>query len=269
MKKIFIIILILSVSMIVIAQQVDPNKPIRQGFPFSAKQGMLFYDVSDDICFFAFDEDFDGLTASIPAGKKIEVLGCATLEKMTTALIDHNAADFKIWGTFSTYKDKNYIYPVYFIPLTKIEDIIDEPIEDVNDPNDPNQISQAEDIDDPDIIPEDIMERLKPKRIITTEQITQTLDARKDAVLVNRTGYITKASKDSYMLRLDNLGRKVQKTSFKILPSAQLERALGFVKKDSGKVRFKFANIITKYKDQNYILLQKAVPSYSHRNFAR
>lgn len=268
MKKIFIVIAVLVINIPVLANQTESEKPIRQGFPFSAKQGTLIYDAPNDISFFTFDDEFDGLTASIPAGEQIQVLPCATLEKMVGILKDESA-DFKIWGTFSKFEDKNYIYPVYFIPLTKIDDVQEKSVEDVNEPNEPDQILMDEENIDEDVIPEDIMEKLKPKRIITTEQITQTLDARKDAVLVNRTGYIKEPSNGSYILTLDNLGRKVQKTKFTILPSAQLERSLAFLKKDPHRVRFKFAGIITRYKDENYILLQKAIPSYSHRNFAR
>ena len=67
----------------------------------------------------------------------------------------------------------------------------------------------------------------------------------------------------------DALGRNVQKLSLHLLPCAALE--LTELKKaaEPETVRFKIAGIMTKYKGDNYLLLERAKRTYSHGNFGR
>lgn len=71
------------------------------------------------------------------------------------------------------------------------------------------------------------------------------------------------------MFVLDALGRNVRPVSLRLLPCEALELAELAQSVIPEPVRFKIAGIVTKYKGEKYLLLQKATRIYSHGNFAR
>ena len=73
----------------------------------------------------------------------------------------------------------------------------------------------------------------------------------------------------SFILKLDALGRQVSKRSLRLLPCEALELAELKISADFEQVRLKVAGILTKYKNEDYLLLQRATPTYSHGNFGR
>jgi hypothetical protein len=90
-----------------------------------------------------------------------------------------------------------------------------------------------------------------------------------DSVFVDRTGFLVEQDDSRLLFVPDALGRNVQKLSLRLLPCAALE--LTELKKaaETEKVRFKISGIMTKYKNDNYLLLEKATRTYSHGNFGR
>jgi hypothetical protein len=64
----------------------------------------------------------------------------------------------------------------------------------------------------------------------------------------------------------------VQQATFRLLPcqvleQAELQSATGGLRSD--QIRLKIAGIITEYKGDKYLLLQRATRVYSHGNFGR
>jgi hypothetical protein len=72
-----------------------------------------------------------------------------------------------------------------------------------------------------------------------------------------------------YVFEADALGRGVEKFTIKLLPCEKLEDAMTQVRSESNPVRFNVAGILTKYKGEQYLLLQKATRMYSYGNFGR
>ena len=72
-----------------------------------------------------------------------------------------------------------------------------------------------------------------------------------------------------YVFEADALGRGVGKFAIKLLPCQKLEDAITQVRNESNPVRFNVAGILTKYKGEQYLLLQKATRMYSYGNFGR
>ena len=68
---------------------------------------------------------------------------------------------------------------------------------------------------------------------------------------------------------LDAFGLNVRPVSLRLLPCGVLEMAEQIQAAVPEPVRFKIAGIITKYKGENYLLLQRATRVYSHQNFDR
>jgi hypothetical protein len=90
-----------------------------------------------------------------------------------------------------------------------------------------------------------------------------------DAVYVDRTGFLIEQHDGRFMFVPDALGRNVQKLFFNLLPCAMLELTELKQAAEPEKIRFKIAGIITKYKGEDYLLLEKATRAYSYGNFGR
>ena len=67
----------------------------------------------------------------------------------------------------------------------------------------------------------------------------------------------------------DALGRNVQKLSLHLLPCEALELTELKIAAEPETLRFKIAGIMTKYKGDKYLLLERAKRTYSHGNFGR
>jgi len=99
---------------------------------------------------------------------------------------------------------------------------------------------------------------------------------RQDTVLANRTAFLAKQddqpARQTYgglVFILDSLGRTAPKTSLRLLPCEALELTERRQSAALEQPTFKIAGIITEYKGQNYLLLQKATQVYNFGNFAR
>ena len=255
------------------------SKPLRDGFLLAGVDGSLSGEDSNDLWYFEFDSDVNDGEGRIIAGQSVELLRSAGLEKLIINAKKYPDATYRLWGRITRYKGSNFIFPTYFLSLRKVKRIEQLTAEEsqqkkgsltINDPNDPLAI------------PDDVIKKLAVKRIIRMEQLEEKMASGQDAVLIDRAGFIslcvnrgTKVQRrkgaelTQYEFVPDALGRNIQKISFGLLGCEALERA---VRKQAGEpepVRFEAAGIVTKYKDNYYLLLQRARPVYSYGNFGR
>jgi hypothetical protein len=69
---------------------------------------------------------------------------------------------------------------------------------------------------------------------------------------------------------LDGLGRNIQQQiRLQLLPCLALEQAEHEQAAQPERLRFKIAGIVTQYKGQHYLLLQRATIAYNYGNFNR
>ncbi|MBN1806443.1 MAG: hypothetical protein JW837_14435 [Sedimentisphaerales bacterium] len=123
-------------------------------------------------------------------------------------------------------------------------------------------------------MPKEISERLSDRRIVrprTERQAPKTkkIDVERDTVLADRSAFLVERSNGQPVFVLDALGRNTRPVSLRLLPCEALELAELIQSAVPEPVRFKIAGIVTKYKGEEYLLLQKAVRVYSFGNFAR
>ena len=136
-------------------------------------------------------------------------------------------------------------------------------------------------------VPPEIIERLKVRRERpTTTSLRQIMDSNEvpagesaldtpvytrgaDSVLVDRTAFLAEQVDGRLVFVPDALGRNVQRLSFRLLPCEILELTERVQSAELEPLRFKIAGILTTYKGEKYLLLQKATRAYSHGNFGR
>jgi len=242
--------------------------------------------------FFEFDTDVNDFRVQTPAGTRLELLPSSTLEKMIADVNERSTAAYRLSGWTTKYKGRNFIFPNYFFPLGKISrsqsQTLPKPRQEVRKPIErpsAKESKQQPAVGEPNdvlAIPQEIMERLKSRRIIDPEKLRLTPKTKKglgdsatktelvqDSILADRSAFLVKKNDGRLVFVLDAFGLNVRPVSLRLLPCEVLELAEQIQAAVPEPVRFKIAGIMTKYKGENYLLPQRATRVYSHQNFDR
>ena len=254
--------------------------------------------------FFEFSTDVNDYRGRATAGTRLELLPSLELEKMIADVNERSAASYRLWGWVTKYKGGNFIFPNYFFPLgkrsrprsqtpPKASQKVQRPTEGLSIKESEQQPVVAQPrrdrpaVSEPNdvlAIPQEIVEKLKAGRIVRPEKLGRTPKAKKDVgdsasakkaelekdfILADRTAFLSKQDDGQIVFVLDAFGRNVRPVSLRQLPCEVLELAEQRQSAVPVPVRFKIAGIMTKYKGENYLLLQKATRVYSHQNFDR
>ncbi|MBN1816249.1 MAG: hypothetical protein JW828_02745 [Sedimentisphaerales bacterium] len=194
----------------------------------------------------------------VQARTPISVLPSATLEKILATTQDDDT-EFGVWlmARVTLYQQKNHLWAAHFVPTKTItKSPIPVPMPGNPDPNDTS------------ILPKEVLERLKPEVVIDLTKIPTLLEARRDVALVNRTGFVIGRGPDRTFV-LDGFGLQMEGLSFTLLPNTVLQQTEQIVDASPGRIRFRISGIVTRFKGQDYLLLQRATRTYTHGNFSR
>jgi len=295
-KKITISSLALFISAVAIASGFRSSKPrqmlLRDGFVLTGVDGKLAIHDSNEAkrnsaserWFFEFDSDFSDGRGLVRAGTRLELLPSSVLERMIADANNGSVTSYRLGGSLTQYRDKNFIFPTYFLPLAKTKEQPSSTSQ-----KSPQQENQPK-INEPNdvlTIPKELIDKLpdRKKRIDhrTREKNgekngTELADKRKpgqkqDSILADRCGFIRESGRraqDTWRkvsFVLDAIGRTEAKTSLRLLPCQALELAQRKQSAAPEALRFKVAGIVTKFKGKDYLLLQRATRVYSHGNF--
>ncbi len=243
---------------------IKPLPLIRNDFVFNGAEGTVTK--SEDKWVFVIDSDISDGFAVIKAGQPVELIPSSTLETIIAgAEKTQNKTGIKLWAIVTKYDEKNYLFAWYFIPMT---DIAKPEIEKTESPPAKQQTQNQKMPKDDSIIPDDIMAMLKPRRVVNLAKLKELLETEKNALLVDRTGYLLD-KKGQKIFQIDSLGRKLQDMSFKLLPCEVLEWTEYKISTSINPNRYRIAGTVTKFNGEYYMLLQRAVKTYSHGNFVR
>ncbi|MEN6386295.1 MAG: hypothetical protein ABFD79_14010 [Phycisphaerales bacterium] len=256
MKKLITIQIIVLLSCCCFAEENPFHKPvpIRDGFMLDGLDGKIT-NQGDKWLFTVYEPTTDGkgfLTS--PA----EILPSSMLEKLTS-IVTPETASFRIWGKLTTYNNKNYIYLSYFLQVVKVS----KP-----DVNEPNAAPEYKDMNETQIIPDEALALLKPTRVINLTELRKPMGVDSDGILANRTGFLEKSKEDCYF-GFDAMGRNIDLLQLPLLKCQVLEDIEKEQKASAFPLRFKIFAIVTKYKNKNYLLLQRATRTFTHGNLAR
>ena len=247
-------------SQTVLSAGTTPKSLLRGGFVLMGVDGTLTWADSNEGWFFEFDSDVSDDGGQIHAGASLELLPSTALEKMTDDANNRPDAGYRLWGRITKYEGRNFIFPIYFLPLSKTKKLSTSQQQEtkptINEPNDALTL------------PKEIIEKLKPVKIVRTTQLRKGLELKQDSILANRTGFIRNGGHEVSFVP-DALGRNVRQISFPLLPCEMLEWAQRTQSAEAEPVRFKIAGILTQHKGDYYLLLQRAIRVYSYQNFPR
>ena len=251
---------------------------LRDGFVIKSVDGNLVGPDSNDVWFFELTSDVNDNRTVVKAGTKLELLPTSALEEMTAEMKTRANAAYRLWSCRVTkYKGRNYIFPNFFLPISKAKKLPQEkdgPTDDKTKPESGQDIA----IDDPNDVltmPREVIEKLRLKRsapsiersVKSNESGMQQITHSTNSVLVDRTGFLVKQDDGRLVFVPDALGRNVQNLTLNLLPCAVLELTELKQAAELERLRFKIAGIMTKYKGKNYLLPDKVTRTYNHGNF--
>lgn len=270
-KRIVIFIL----ALLSCAASAGSARPLRDGFGLTGADGKL--SSAGGKWFFEFDSNVSDDTGRIRTGSVVELLPSAALEKITADVQKRSDAYYRLWGNVTKYRGSNYIFPIYFLPVSATDNQT-EPEESSTPPLSEGRGSTSQQqkariaINEPNdvlAIPAEIIVKLETRRILRHEQLKKGLQLKQDFILVNRSAVLSSSADGEPEVTLEALGRNIPRISFRLLPCEVLEKTQHEQSIEADPVRFKIAGILTQYKGEYYLLLQKATRTYSHENFGR
>ncbi|MHC4121640.1 MAG: hypothetical protein ACYSWO_29555, partial [Planctomycetota bacterium] len=249
--------------------------PLHDGFVLAGVTGRLTVrDTNEalegglDRWFFEFADDVTDGKGRAKAGASLELLPSATLERMTADAKKGSGADCRLWARVTRYRGKNYLFPTHFLPIsqtsgaqptiseksrwpgsrpaTTAPDEGESPEPAVNEPNDVLAI------------PEEIMTKLEAGRVARPSRLVMGAESGQDSSLSDRIGLVQRAKYGMAPFVFDAFGRKPGQVSLRLLPCEALQGAEQRQSAEADPPRFKIAGIVTKYRGDYYLLLQKA-----------
>ncbi len=234
----------------------------------------------------------------LKVGARLQLLPSSALERMVADI--PKISNFKsqisdssrpvgpaylLSGRVTKYKGRNFIFPNYSLPLLPEKPKAEIP--DLNDVPAPGGVMALDEPNDVLAMPPDFIEKLRARReketsgakvpIVEAQQLVEDANAARavryaqspDSILVDRTAFLVQRSQNGPVCSLDALGRNIQQVALRLLPCEVLEAAEREQSAEPEPIRFKIAGLVTTYKGDSYLLLQKAIRTYSHGNFGR
>jgi hypothetical protein len=279
-KCLMVLTLVFSMSVTAYGMESTDGPTLRDGFVLGGVDGKLISgdgnEISKSQCvseagfavperwFFKFDSNVSDEISIVEAGTAIELLPSSALERVTSEVEKNSEASTRLWGRVTEYNGRNFIFGFYFLPLSEVRLPESQEVEELRQTGRRPTINEPNDVL---AVPQEIIEKLASRRIIRTEQLRKGLELKQDSILADRTGLLVRQGDGQLEFVLDAFGRGVQRISFRLLPCEALERAWRVQSAEPEPVQFKIAGIVTRYKDNHYLLLQRAIRVYSYENF--
>jgi hypothetical protein len=278
-----------SLGGVIVASGAEKTRPtvLRDGYVLRGVDGKLSGTDANEVWFFAFRSDVSDGQIHVPAGTSLQLLPSSALERIAADLTGRPGAGYRLWARVTKYKGRSFLFPFYFLPLSKVQDSGSTTTADANstDVAPPSQEEARSAVGEPNdtlTIPQEIMQKLTTRPAVRRQQPEEQKDQgqprrtyKQDFILANRTGFISDSPErglwggDQFVFVLDALGRTVHPVSFRLLPCQVLEQVEQQQSIEPDRIRFNTAGIVTEYKGNKYLLLHRATRAYSHGNFGR
>ena len=265
LKQIVLLLALIGLSAFALAV----NPIIEEGFFLDGIEGVIRKVEKVDVWSFVPDAKVT-LSEEVawPAQTPVNLLPCSVLEQITGLAGDDNKISVRLWGLFTEYNGNNYLYSVYFLPVkedAELEPVKPEPPKKEGD----NEDKTAEEPEEEDsIIPTEILKQIKSNKAPDLKMFQQVAVVTGDVNLIGRVGYLKQNKKIKYF-QPNAFGQNISRNQFILLPCEMLEVAENKMQKSPGRQRYNVSGLVTHYKGRNYMLLRRAVRTFTNGNFTQ
>ncbi len=261
------------------------RKPLPETAVLDRADGKLAHVDANDTWLFELTAEVKTPDYQLPAGTRFVLLPSATLGRLVADVNDRFAPRYRLSARITLYRGKNYLFPTYFLPLSKFKN---DKTPEGDSSNQKSKIKNQKSEEPELAIPPEVLEQLKkqpplrgPRRSAEIPPTRTTLDR----VLVDSVGRIEShpsdggasptlqsrppTAADSWVFVPYALGWDLSDVCYRLLPCSALEEALQVQKKALDPMRFNVAGLVTEFQGQKYLLLQRAIVVYNYGNFGR
>lgn len=246
---------------------------VAEGFMLDGATGVIRKVEGVDVWKFIPQTEIIVAEKTWPAEKPLNLLPCSVLEQIVGLAGEDNEIQVRLWGLFTEYQENNYLYSVYFLPLG--ETVQSEPAESTESAESTQTAQDAEAetteqaaAEEEPIIPTDILEQIRTNKAPDLEKFQQVAVVTGDVNLIGRTGYLEQKNNVRYF-QPNTFGQNVNRRQYLMLPCSTFEAAEKHMRKTPGRQRYQVSGLVTTYKGRNYILLRRAVRTYTNGNFTQ
>jgi hypothetical protein len=246
------------------------TKPLREGTMLKSVDGTIRRADSNDLWYFDVAGDVNEPDLQIPAGTPFALLPSTTLEYLLADANDRQTPRYRLTAQATEYRGTNFLFPSYFLPLSRLRDANEPP---TPEPSDVNVPATGALDGDGMLIPAEIAQRLRSRRAARAAQrpvvkgVTGASEPRRPAsrVLVDAVGFI-KPWQGRAVFIPDAFGRNVSAFYYQLLPNRVLQQAEQQAAAWPEPMRLMVAGLVTEYRGRKYLLLQRVIRVYSHGN---
>jgi hypothetical protein len=286
----FVLLLLLAAGPALSAQPAA-RKPLPETAVLDRVDGRLLRVDANDVWLFELTMEVKTPDYQVPAGTHFMLLPSVTLGRLIADVNDRFAPRYRLSARVTRYKGKNFLFPTYYLPLSKFKD--DKSPEDSD--SNPQPVIRNPRSGEPELaVPPEILEQLKKQRPLRgprkgSQAEEKPASTSPDRVLVDCIGRIqssqlsapsSPASTENRQPATDNyrtglvfvpyaLGWNLSDVHYELLPCAALEQAQQRQAQVLDPIRFNVAGLVTEFKGRKYLLLQRAVVVYNYGNFGR
>jgi hypothetical protein len=234
------------------------RKLLPDGTVLDSLDGSLIAD-ANGTWIFESSVDANSISGPVAAGTRLELLPSAILEILIADVNDRCTPTYRLSGQVTAYRGQNFFWPTYYLPLSKLKEAGPADTQGTS-------VTAPRKGMEPEIPPE-VLAKLKERRAPRGPASPQSPQMQSPAsLLVDVVGRIG-IGPDGPVFTPDAYGWNISRTSYRLLPCGVLEQTLQRQAAAPEPLRFNVAGLITQFKDQKYLLLQRATRAYDYGDF--
>jgi len=256
MKQIVGVMLLATAATALAAPQ--KGRPVEEGYLVAGAEGQVVKSGDGGWVFMTVAPITDG-RGQMPSDKGAPLLPCSTLEQMVGLVKDAEPLDVRLWAVVTEHRGKNYLYSLYFLPLKERAETEPETAK----PQEPAPAAKKE---KESVLPTEILQMIQKNAIPDLKRLDELVVTTGDRNLIGRTGLVRTVG-DIMVFKADAFGQNVGEGTFELLPCKPLEEALRAARRTPGRQRYVVSGVMTQYEGKNYLLLRRAVRTFTHGNF--
>lgn len=242
------------------------GRPVEEGFLAAGTEGRIVND-SNSLCwtFYPKVEITDG-KGILPAEKGVELLPCSGLEQMAQLAGEARTLQVRLWAMATEYRGTNYLYSLYFLPMrATAEETPAKPAKPAE-PAAPTAPAAAGSGEKESVLPSEILQMIRRNRVPDLKRLDELVVVSNDRNLIQRTG-LMQGVEDGFVFAGDAFGQNVGQGSYRLLPCRALEAMERSMQRTPGRQRYVVSGVATEFAGTEYLLLRRAVRTFTNGNF--
>lgn len=235
------------------------GRPVEEGYLAAGTEGRIAKEPNSVYwAFYPTVEITDG-KGILPADKGVSLLPCSGLEQMVRLAGEAKTLDVRLWAMTTEYRGTNYLYSLYFLPMRATEESAAKPTE-------PAAPKAAESGEKESVLPSEILQMIQRNRVPDLKRLDELVTVSSDRNMIHRTG-VMRGGEDGFLFAGDAFGQNMGQGAYRLLPCRALETMERTMQRTPGRQRYVVSGVETGFEGTEYLLLRRAVRTFTHGNF--